>query len=699
MLRLGPFRWSAATPGQAVWFTASSVVPLLIGQAWGRMDLGAWAAFGAVSAGGASVASVSRSRVATTVVASVGMGVSIFVGATLAARAPWLLVPAIFIWGYVTGIAVSLGPWQSLAVLQWPLALVVMVGLPMAAGPAAVCAGLVLAGGLFQVMLIAGSWAIRPGTEERSALSDTFDALARYAADVAAGMFGPPPSAQLAAEGVLHDPNPLLATPARLILLDLLEQAERVRASLAALAARAAEAETVDEQHIRSLTGDAAGVLEMLAAALAGRAPARVASPSDLDERVATLLVPRSARWRWTGEALLGQLRAITRSLRSLEHMRLARAATRRAPPAPAGEPGDPAWNLATLRANRNLKSEAGRHALRLALVAALGQALAQATGLTEGRWVVLTIFLVLKPDYTTTVDRGVHRSAGTFLGAGLGVAAAQLAHLGPSGLIAAVTLSAAIAYAVYGVNYLLYSVFMTAYVVVLLHILGTPAAPTAEARLIATAIGSALALAAYITWPTWEGLTAQEKFARFLEVHRDYSTTLLNALADPNAADAAGLRTRQACARRARCDAEASAARLEDEPSHRNPLSPAVARSLTASFSRLGQANLVLHTLVCAPPERDGTRAAESRLADREVNGAGSGAIKALAGAVAAALTELAASIRTLRPPRSIPALRPLQASVGHRPHASDTGLAAATDAIVDAIDTIDSTLRDRLL
>ena len=45
------------------------------------------------------------------------------------------------------------------------------------------------------------------------------------------------------------------------------------------------------------------------------------------------------------------------------------------------------------------MASETGRHALRLAAVAAIGEVLVQATGLKEGAWVPLTIFIVLKPD------------------------------------------------------------------------------------------------------------------------------------------------------------------------------------------------------------------------------------------------------------------------------------------------------------
>ena len=144
------------------------VVPLVIGWACGRLDLGAFAALGALSAGTASLRGVARTRVLAIAVASLGMALSTFVGAMIAAADLWLLVPAVIGFGYIAGIAVSLGPTVSAAVLQWPVALLVAVGLPLAPREAAARAALVLAGGLLQGVLVAFSWAVRAGTGERA---------------------------------------------------------------------------------------------------------------------------------------------------------------------------------------------------------------------------------------------------------------------------------------------------------------------------------------------------------------------------------------------------------------------------------------------------------------------------------------------------------------------------------------------------
>ena len=59
------------------------------------------------------------------------------------------------------------------------------------------------------------------------------------------------------------------------------------------------------------------------------------------------------------------------------------------------------------------------------------------------------------------------------------------------------------------------------------------------------------------------------------------------------------------------------------------------------------------------------------------------------LSAALASALGRLASALRTLRPPQAIPALRPVQ------PASRGTPLAAITDGLVEATDTLDSVLR----
>jgi uncharacterized membrane protein YccC len=598
-----------------------------------------------------------------------------------------VLVPVVIVWGYLVGLAACLGPRLSVAAIQWPVALMIAAGLPLGPREAALRAGLVLAGGLFQGVLVAVSWAFRRGGPERSALAESYRILAAYASHLAIGLFGPPSSIAFPAAAALADPNPLLPTTARLNYVDLLEQAERIRTSLAALAERAVDDASGSASRYAA---DAARALDLIADTLSARRVHRAGPVRELGQLLSWWAAVPCTGSQVVGEALIGQLRAVTEDLARLDTMSVRRLEgdVDRTPIVPPMQ-DEFGWSALTLRANLSPAGETGRHAVRLAVIVGLAELMVQATGLYEGRWVVLTIFLVLKPDYNSTVNLSAQRAIGTAIGAGLGAAGAWLAHPGPGGLIIAAGFTIAAAYALFDANYLLYSTFLTAYIVIILDVLGLPADTTAMARLTDTAIGAAFAFIAYSAWPTWEGLTAQEKFARLIEAHGEYTTALLHQFAHPGQIDPAQLRALQATARRARTDAEASTARLADEPPH-PPLTPTVARTLVAVVTRLAHSELSLHAFVPLPatatdPEVGGVADADARCLD------------AVAAAFSTTMSSLAMGLRTLQPPGPLPPLRRLLTAL--RDHtALDPRLLRITDSLVDAVDTLDDVLRRHL-
>ena len=684
LVQLGPFHWEDLALGRATRVAVGVVVPLAFGWASGHSQDGAFAALGALPAGFASFQGVSRSRIAAVGAASIGMAISTFLGATLATM-PWLLLMAVIAYGYATGLTVCLGAGVSIVVLQWAVGLGIAVGLPLPPRQAAWRAVLVLAGGLFQAALVAGTWTFRRGDSERAALAASYRSLADYASGLAAGRFEAPAPVSLPAITSLADPNPLLPSAARLMLLDLLEQSERIRASLAALAAEARKSDARDGDQLSHASAAAATALDFIAVTFEAPRDERAGRLRDLGRRVTELTIATDVAWRWAGEALLGQLRSVVGILGRLDAVS-AQPWMRGTEPRAALSGADDTLGtaIATLRANLGTTTEAGRHALRLAVVAGLAEVLVQATSLPSGRWVVLTVFIVLKPDYASTLYRSVHRAAGTALGAVMGIAGAQVGHLAEGWLIVVVGAYLTAAYAFFNVAYIVYSVFLTAFLVVLLDILGIPAIPTAEARLIDTAIGAALAVIAYVAWPTWEGASAPERFARLLEAHREYTLALLGQLARPNRVDLDRLRSLQGAARRARSDAEVSAARLSNEPPH-PPLTAEMAGIVTTAVARLAHAELALHALLQVQPGRP----APGHIAGQRLD--------MLAAAFGTTMSQLGVALRALQPPPWAPPLRPLQAELRNEP-SLDPALVGATDGLVDAVDSIEAILRHRL-
>jgi uncharacterized membrane protein YccC len=389
----------------------------------------------------------------------------------------------------------------------------------------------------------------------------------------------------------LSDPNPLLRSAERLSLVNLAEEAERIRVSLTAIKAVAEE----PAAQPRSLLQTSAYALAAIADAVSARGSRRqreqLRSLARSGERVAAITPPRHARWRWVAEGLLGQLRSAIRISGLLlgarppgPAQRPPQLQQRRAQPAaevrrgptglrhelvltlracvgPSSEADGGLWHeLVTLRACLGPSSEAGRHALRLGVIAALTELLVQASGLSHGYWAVLTVFIVLRPDYSSTLQRGVQRAGGTVVGAGLGLATALLAKVGMPALLVGMGVSLAAAYSVFTVNFLLLGVFLTDFVVVFLALLGLPADQTALVRLAGTGVGAALALIGFVVWPTWAGTSANEKFAVLIEDQGQYAAALLRSYSRPAGNDAARLHSLHLEGRRSHSDADASA-------------------------------------------------------------------------------------------------------------------------------------------
>ena len=721
-LDLGQFRWRDATPARAARAAFGVVVPLALGIATKHVEYGTFAALGAQPAGMVSFQGVTRSRILLVAIAVAGMTVSTFVGASLAhSSASWLLIPAIAVWAYVAGVSASLGPAAIVVSLQWPVALLIASAIPLSPEQALIRAALVLAGGLWQGVLVVTSWAVSRGATERAAMADSYATLSQYAASLAATGSGPPSPAALPGTRALRDPNPLMRNDARRHLTDLMAEAERIRTTLTVVAGPAAApaapgapaapaapagskpasgttaAGTTEAGHTEAWhTGGpggargarltaSAGALGEIALALRSRPAGRAAH---LD-RAAQYLDQDSGvvghSWTWAGESLEGQLRSAIRITERLND----------AEPGRGGRPGrttvrPPIHDLmVTLRANLGTSSEAGRHAVRLAVVTGLAAMIAHLAGLAHGYWAALTVLIVLRPDYGSTLYRGVQRASGTVLGVGLGLATVLLGHLGSVALLAGVAGALFAAYALLTVNYLFFAVFLTDFVVVLLALLGLPADQTAPDRLIGTGLGTGLALLAYTLWPTWERTGVSEKFARLFRAQCRFAALLLNAYSRPPGEELASARSAKLAARRARSDAENAADRIADEP-ERPPMTHALAQALVSAGHRVAVAALALEA---AARER------QSKLDRAEEPGPDpvQPRLDQLAEAVRQAGAQLAEALHRQGPPGPLPPLRELQSAIRADGRGS-VALFAATDSLVDALNTTADTLRRNL-
>jgi hypothetical protein len=104
----------------------------------------------------------------------------------------------------------------------------------------------------------------------------------------------------------------LLRTAARLHMLDLADEAVRIRTTLAALPV-AADADGSSAMAVRGLLSVPAGALAELAAEFDARSGRRDDHLATASRELDGLVLDPGTTWRWAAEALLGQLRTACR--------------------------------------------------------------------------------------------------------------------------------------------------------------------------------------------------------------------------------------------------------------------------------------------------------------------------------------------------------------------------------------------------
>ncbi len=672
---------------------------LVVGRLSGHTVAGVTATIGALSAGMASHQGTYRSRAAIVLAAAASMGACATVGGAVGQLfGPDVAVTALVSFG--AGLLISLGNAGLVVGLQAVVGLVVFSQFHLSWAVSLRNGGLVLLGGAVQALLVVVVWPLRRFPAERRALSDAYGVLAGYSRALAAdaGALLEPGSLD-GLDALWRDAQPfggddLAAHRA------LAAQTDRLRLELVALArarvrlavtGEAVAARAVDEVFERS-----AAVLDEVAAAVAdGRAPAgwqeqrlrfrsaqetlqEAAAARPTDSGAAALDVERRV------EALAGQLRAVLRTaavpagFEAVDLDELMRsggiAPARRSGATWVREQG------ATLRSNLTLSSQACRHALRMAVAMAAGVAISHIFTYGHRYWLPMTVLLVLRPDFASTVTRGLSRVIGTLIGAGAVTALLAELRPGPDWLIALVVALCFPAAALLLANYAIFSVCIASLVVTMLAFLGAPELATAGDRTFYTLAGAAVALIAYAAWPTWESTSLPDTLAGLAETEGRYAAGVLRAWAEPSTADRAGLQKARLDARLARSNAEAAVTRWLSEPDTAHRLPRETVLGFMASVRACVQALLALHAEL---PEA----------------GPGQPEVGRLASEVEQAFSLVAGHLRGSAPVSELPRLRRRQLALAARLEAGSDGprgdpgavvLAGETDLLVDSVDAL---------
>ncbi len=180
-------------------------------------------------------------------------------------------------------------------------------------------------------------------------------------------------------------------------------------------------------------------------------------------------------------------------------------------------------YNLDILKDNFNIKSSIFRHSLRIAVVGVLGYGLGLYMNLFNPYWILMTIMIIMRPNYGLTKERFKDRSIGTVVG-GI-IAFAIIA------MVKSETTFALLAIFCYTVglsmvqrNYKAAAAFITMNVLFIYALLDPKVFMAIQYRIVDTLIGAGLAFfGSWVLWPFWEIKGIDKTLKSAIKADREY--------------------------------------------------------------------------------------------------------------------------------------------------------------------------------
>ena len=263
--------------------------------------------------------------------------------------------------------------------------------------------------------------------------------------------------------------------------------------------------------------------------------------------------------------------------------------------------------NFGILRANFSLRSGAFRHGVRMATCLLVGELILSFHPLVRGYWLPMTVALVLKPDFGTTFSRGILRMGGSLVGLAIATCLFHIFH--PSWVVDVVLLSlfTFLLRWIGAANYGLYSIGISAFVVLLTAIMGSDPASVIGPRAVNTLIGGSLGLLAYLVWPAWEKVNGRARLENLLEGYRDYCSFAFQL--DLNLDQVNQLDQARQNSRLARANFQSFILRLASEPGSQNT-------SLRFFDAILASSNRLAHSAMAIEADSKAFHSTESQRA-----------------------------------------------------------------------------------
>ncbi|WP_435137883.1 FUSC family membrane protein [Formosa sp. A9] len=162
-------------------------------------------------------------------------------------------------------------------------------------------------------------------------------------------------------------------------------------------------------------------------------------------------------------------------------------------------------YSLSILFQNLSLKSPIFRHTLRLTIAVLLAFIIGEFFNIKNAYWIILTLIVIMRPNYGLTKERTINRIVGTLIGAGIAIGIIALTqNVVVYSILAAVSLL--LAFSFIQQNYRIGALFITVNIIFVYALLYPDTLSVIKFRVVDTVIGAALALGTtYFIWPNWE--------------------------------------------------------------------------------------------------------------------------------------------------------------------------------------------------
>jgi uncharacterized membrane protein YccC len=179
---------------------------------------------------------------------------------------------------------------------------------------------------------------------------------------------------------------------------------------------------------------------------------------------------------------------------------------------------------------NLRLDAPICRHALRVTAAVGVAYFLGQTLSLTHGTWIMMTVFIIMKPGYSLTQQKNKERLYGTIMGC---IVSAIILYLAPSHrvLLGLVFMSMVIGYGLVYLHYQLSVVFTCSFVILLLHYQQPITFALVQERAVDTLIGSLLAILFSRWLPSWEHRSFQRLIFNMLNACEVYARAAMGKL------------------------------------------------------------------------------------------------------------------------------------------------------------------------